>query len=94
MKVISMNEDSFLKVHLKKIYFISITVLTLVLCLISKSESLIFFLLLVIDGIISFSNPNYTTKIYEKPLYIKGVLLGIFLSFIIENKDAFLSYFI
>lgn len=89
-----MNEDSFFKVHLKKIYFISITVITLVSCLINKSSFLVFFLLLVVDGIISFINPNCNTKIYEISLYIKGVLLGIFLSFIIENKDAFLSYFI
>lgn len=89
-----MNEDSFFKLHIKKLYFISMTVLSLILCLISRSSFLILSLLLFIDDTISFFKPNYIPKIYEKSLYIKGLFLGIFLSFIIENKDAFLSYFI
>lgn len=89
-----MDEHSFFKVHIKKIYFIAITVISLVTCLISKSASLIFFVVTAVDDIISFINPSYSTKIYEKSLYIKGVFLGILLGFIIENKDAFLSYFL
>ncbi|MPM96475.1 hypothetical protein SDC9_143638 [bioreactor metagenome] len=94
MKVEVIKENSFFKVHLKKIYFIIITLLALALCLISKSACAILFIVSFADDAIYIISPDYTKKIYEKDLYIKAALLGTLLGFIVENKEAFSSYFI
>lgn len=94
MKVKDIKKFSFFKVHVKKIYFVIITLLSLILCLVSKGACIILSIVSFIEDTVCILSPNYTRKLYEKDLYIKAFLLGILLGFFVENRDAILNYFI
>lgn len=88
--------NNFFKNYPKNIYFIIIVLFTFTACMISRSSYAIFIVLgLITDGV-SLANNHYYKKdlYYTRPMYIKAILVGILVAFIMEQRGEFIKYFI
>lgn len=88
--------NNFFRSYYKNIIFIIIVLFTFIACMISRSSYVIFIILCLITDGVSLANNHYYKKdlYYSRPMYIKAILVGILVAFIIEQRGEVIKYFI